>query len=871
MTSFLPLSSNLSAPTIGAVGRVAKVQQGSLLIIALASLLSLLCANGAEDGVGQPQNYSSNSPTLTINLGVVANATVEPRLSEIRTHYNALEEYWKAQGTNVHFRIAYGGYNDLLYWAKNDMIDLGHFSPAVWNILNRMKLDWREIAVETLHEKAGRYVYQSIGIVPEDCLYRNWNDVVSLLEKGNEQLVATDPFSLSGYFAPCYYLSQSNINPGSLKRSFRFTHDDPASVLHEYKINGTGPQLIPVVFLRTPKSNISGFTPIVNCPLNDLWLPHAGIAVNPRFYETNEALLNRIFAAPPPGGAQWFAWHTKRSEATETPIADEKEIHRWIQDVQSKFGDSTPDLPDVELLTLDDIGYQLRSYADQSLNASNSVQLKKMKIALVLSGGGAKCSFQVGAVRALELKLLELRNRAELDLDPRRKEQANLFNISLVVGTSGGAINAIPVALGETEPIKGYDMEDIEKTGMGAMWMDLHKWRIFRLHPWVCLALALCFGLGCGSAALVTGLVVRVKSRAQIWWFGMVLATLILMCFCIALGKYFDKWGSGVFFETNFWLYSACFALATGVIYSLHAWFRRQNAPGAPFITVGGTVTLAAVVLACVCVTAALVFKGTSSLIAPDGLDQELVNAYSKMKRLNLRPNVTLGQAKTNLGQSIVGKLDRDLVITASNIQPVPGLPSDFYFYARSAKRHGDPWPKRGSNWRELSTGDSLLDLVLGSGAIFPMFPSRSFYAEDLVPEIDRKHARNQIELVDGGFAHNSPLEAATELDATHIFLIEASPRNPDKVGKVAHNLRLAYEHLHGEAQSADSRALHTTTATIFALRPPTLEATLTQFDRIHVLAAMKQGENLALLQRQGNANGWPGWQRLPACPRFHD
>src|SRR6267142_1447169 len=42
----------------------------------------------------------TNKPTLTIRVGVVANATIEPRLSEVRNRYKALEEDWRARGTN---------------------------------------------------------------------------------------------------------------------------------------------------------------------------------------------------------------------------------------------------------------------------------------------------------------------------------------------------------------------------------------------------------------------------------------------------------------------------------------------------------------------------------------------------------------------------------------------------------------------------------------------------------------------------------------------------------------------------------------------------------------------------------------------------
>jgi adenylate kinase len=32
------------------------------------------------------------------------------------------------------------------------------------------------------------------------------------------------------------------------------------------------------------------------------------------------------------------------------------------------------------------------------------------------------------------------------------------------------------------------------------------------------------------------------------------------------------------------------------------------------------------------------------------------------------------------------------------------------------------------------------------------------------------------VSIIDGGFVHNSPIEAAVKLEATHIIMIEASP-----------------------------------------------------------------------------------------------
>jgi predicted acylesterase/phospholipase RssA len=60
------------------------------------------------------------------------------------------------------------------------------------------------------------------------------------------------------------------------------------------------------------------------------------------------------------------------------------------------------------------------------------------RLAIVLSGGGAKCAYQLGAVEVIEDKL------------DASSAKGNNLKIDLVVGTSGGAINALTVAAGAT-------------------------------------------------------------------------------------------------------------------------------------------------------------------------------------------------------------------------------------------------------------------------------------------------------------------------------------------------------------------------------------------------------------------------------------
>ena len=121
------------------------------------------------------------------------------------------------------------------------------------------------------------------------------------------------------------------------------------------------------------------------------------------------------------------------------------------------------------------------------------------------------------------------------------------------------------------------------------------------------------------------------------------------------------------------------------------------------------------------------------------------------------------------------GLLRRDLVITGSCLrQTSQELPPDLYFYVPSDPDNSvAPYGERGVSLR--TRPQILLDVILGSGSIFPLFPARRI--EGL------PRSGEQIELVDGGFAHNSPVEAAVLWGATHIVLIDVSAGTRAKGG----------------------------------------------------------------------------------------
>jgi hypothetical protein len=77
------------------------------------------------------------------------------------------------------------------------------------------------------------------------------------------------------------------------------------------------------------------------------------------------------------------------------------------------------------------------------------------------------------------------------------------------------------------------------------------------------------------------------------------------------------------------------------------------------------------------------------------------------------------------------------------------------------------------------------------------------------------------MELVDGGFAHNSPIEAAVLWGATHIILIEASPQVRLERTNFATNAMASFTHLYEQSQLLDARARGKVAIFTLAPRPP--------------------------------------------------
>jgi hypothetical protein len=157
------------------------------------------------------------------------------------------------------------------------------------------------------------------------------------------------------------------------------------------------------------------------------------------------------------------------------------------------------------------------------------------------------------------------------------------------------------------------------------------------------------------------------------------------------------------------------------------------------------------------------------------------------------------------------GLLKRDRVITAPCLAQST---SDLYVYAQADPiQPAPPFGTRGIALAKQPT--LLLDVIMGSGSIYPVFPPRTLH--------DFPKAGQWVDLVDGGFAHSSPVETAALWGATHIILVQASP--PERVERrnFVENASAAFSHLYDQAQRVDAQTKEHRLVFTPAPRPPHL------------------------------------------------
>jgi len=203
------------------------------------------------------------------------------------------------------------------------------------------------------------------------------------------------------------------------------------------------------------------------------------------------------------------------------------------------------------------------------------------------------------------------------------------------------------------------------------------------------------------------------------------------------------------------------------------------------------------------------IFFSEKSLFVSEGIVDKMSVEIPRL----LGSKVTSGSLP-EISRDIIEKqlIRRDLVITGSIIQTSAASPltdTDLYFIYRAGPDPTLPQKLQKDNrfvsLRDPDNASILLDAVIGSGSIFPAFEPRQLSG---VKRIMDKDVTKDVAIIDGGFVHNSPIEAAVKLDATHIIVIEASPASqPKEEINLLNNSVAAFNHLFTQAQLLDARS----------------------------------------------------------------
>jgi predicted acylesterase/phospholipase RssA len=840
-------------------------------------------------------------------------------VQQARSYQHLFDQVPAEGGRPFRAQVASGSSGEVLSWLDSGRIDVAVLSPTAYAEVLRVDPRGRHLhtacsylATEGLapapdyewvsadRKTKGQYhfSYRAVCLVPEESDLNTFADLKKAFAAGGLQFLFVGPMSVSGHLAPRHAL----LEKASLRvpeDQIRYTCSPLISLEALAKWTKGDGGKVPVAFVfdetEMPRSirnrAVKPFKSVKDFPgLNDddYLIPQNVWVAGPRFEYADKLKSflqqheNKTF-----GGAHDFANREDNPEDRE----GYKRVSRWASDLNV-----TPGKP--QFVTLDAI-HSLLAYHRSEYGPNESPRL-----ALVLSGGGAKCSYQAGALEVVERKVGD--------------------DIGLVAGTSGGALNAVPVALGVTAEHPGR---------LADTWLNLDLTELARPSALASTLLAL------WVAAVVIFLVGMAHLVAGYWswpWGLLGVAPVLLALLAALLTLFLLSWVSSEWIDRRDALrYTQILlsfgygklvtpvALAVGLLLwwagahptlvaslgakrdALRARRRAIGWPPAKWllalplgaawlalwltqwagqglskseaalarrpILARATLTAAAFALLPVLTILSLLYWSGGTLFQEADMERAFARHFAELTRgevgspevdLRAPPDVLL----PDLSERIVKKIkdnphERDLVITGSALSgPEDGV-TDRYFYVpaeggrisqfKTGKAvETSPFGARGVDLTERGKDydypKRLLGVVRGSGTIFPGFPPvtiKGFPTND-----------SSVELIDGGFVHNSPVEAAVQWGATHIILIEASPKSGREKQKergaarrlendLLQNTGEAFNYLFDQAQLLDVRSRKK--VAIFVLRPDRQDYLGTMdFSRGRMHDAIQTGRN---------------------------
>jgi predicted acylesterase/phospholipase RssA len=777
----------------------------------------------------------------------------------------------------ISFKLVVGTYDEVYHWFRSDQIDLAIMNPGPLALLleeygadhlNKGFIGIRGLEPEptsmaSTEGKKPRSEYNSMMLV-------NWDAVKDQLENPskkrtlsaveNQKLIDfvvararqkqvhflfVHPFSTSGYIFPRRLLKQFEIDLDPTDYDLTYSHSVSTKEVSDSGLDENG--RLNVAFVSDETDNILNQDKVLairSGPLSTKIVQDA-LILTPDFVLRESGEVERLKALLRSDGPETF--HLVNSNAKWWERYDE--VGSWI----GAFNDGKPLMSNE--VTIDQIIRRVNNY---NLHHPE----KPARVALVLSGGGAKCAYQLGAVEVIEDKFQQAQkaNRTEM---PR---------IDLVVGTSGGAINALTIAAGVTQDDRRKNLRSTwESFGQSEILKpsDMVQ-RLFGLGLGLNLSLVFVFVLNLGWTrrrvrkllGIGSGLHFAPARKVFEWiskltWAegtGIVLLILALALYLIGqkeitltsqldpetllrqhlLIHIVEYSGQSVRWAAVPVLIFGAFLVSDLILSSRlpgYSDFSRKLRPPALVLAIA-----LALILPFATLYTTLILE--DSLFVSSGIEEKMAVEIPQL----FASDVHSGDL-TEISRNIIKNnlIKRDLVITGSILQThsnsnhEDGSPrvtpddADLYFIYKVGESPDLPEKLRKDNrfvsLRDPANESILLDAVIGSGSIFPAFKPKL----SRVKRVMDKTVTEGVSIIDGGFVHNSPIEAAVKLDATHIILIEASPEyRPSENVNFATNTVAAFNHLFTQAQLLDARSRRE--AEIFTLQPDGLSPNGTPF-----------------------------------------
>ncbi len=763
-----------------------------------------------------------------IRVGVVAFSGLE----SAQALGGRIQTLFRESRPDSHVKLAVGSYGDLQNWIEHSLIDLAVVTPGVASEVERRisqvpslsEWDYLASVTEARHSA-------SVCVVPTDSPIQSASEFKARVENAEVDFLFVDSYSVSGFLAPLHALKSVGVPIPKLRVNFSASHQNSLRLLESRSKSGGAPS-VACVWNGELNSypNQAAFRVLPFPALESQAVPR-GLVFVKKSLKTPE-LLRSI-------------------EISEIVTVDSS----WKSEVQSartlldEFTGKNS-LRDPKRITLDEFGNLILHHVKNFPTP--------LRLAVVFSGGGAKCAFQAGAIRALEEKLIELRTALS---DPG-------LDIGLVVGTSGGAINALAVAMGASSDAETFK-------AFASLWRELDQRTIIRPSFRVRANMMLWF-LACQFFCFFVIDTVTGRRRTVLF----IAAIFGLLQSLFALGFY-----SPDFFLGNdsgrqkLWLWAGWGMEGAGPVLFVVAvaWLlavSRKKSQTPEEVSEGWS--RRRLIALCVCLTGVLglplvqaytILFLEPTLSGSSGIERTVFEKFSRLSNLLLTSRgdsalqpIAEGDLRTKiqkLSEVILGKglLKRDLVLTGSRLGvAATTLPGDLYFYARANRT--SPAPRFNERGVDLGSHPNLLlDVMMGSGAIYPIFPAREI--PSIMPGVEA------VEIVDGSYSHRSPIDAAVAWGATHILLIEASPSELMKTGSFAANIAVSLNHLYDQAQILDMRSKEeVVTVTLYPAVP---QIGLLDFSASFIQQALDKG------YQETKSSTVPPFVKEPSAPKFFE